>query len=100
MIIRIPDDYIEDADEYKVMPIDTYIPLEIGGRIMKKMVILDQMKIENIIATTGLKHHEGKKGSICLVIVSYTRIEVVAMIRKAKLLTGKLIDEGGSLDGN
>lgn len=99
---QIPEGFIEDADFYKIMPIDTYVPVDVGGRIMFKMVILDQMEIDNIIATSGLAHRvtnkpkaDSHQKSLCIVIVAYTHRQVVEMIENARRLAGKFIDEGG-----
>lgn len=90
---QIPDGYIEDADNYAIIPMDTQRTIELGGRIMFKSVVLDQMTLDNIVLTSGLK----KK--VCCIVVSYTAREVIEMIGNAKRMLGKFIDEGGDLYG-
>jgi len=90
---KIPEGYIRDADNYVIIPIDTQKSIELGGRIMFKNVVLDQMEIDNIIIESGL----GKK--VCCIVVCYTAKEVQTMIDNAKRLLGKFIDEGGDLYG-
>lgn len=90
---QIPDGYIEDADNYCIIPLDTQKSIELGGRIMFKNVILDQMTIDNIVATSGVYP------AVCCIIVSYTAQEVITMIGNAKRMLGRFIDEGGDLYG-
>lgn len=98
LLKKIPEGYIEDADVYKLMPMDTYNVIDVGGRIMFNMVVRDQMTIDNIVATTGLvKLKETKQKTLCIIIVSYTEKDVLEKIGNAKRLAGKLIDEGGEM---
>jgi len=90
---KIPEGFIEDADNYVIIPMDTYQSIELGGRIMFKQVVIDQMEVDNIVATSGLAP------TVCAILVSYTAKEVKEKIENAKRLLGHFIDEGGDLYG-
>ena len=90
---RIPEGYIEDADNYCIIPLDTQKTIELGGRIMMKLVVMERMTVDNIVATSGLDK------TVCCIIVSYTAADVSRMIREVKKYIGKIIDQGGDLYG-
>lgn len=91
-IKQIPDGFIEKADNYVLIPMDTMKGIPLGGKIMYNMVVKDQMTVDNIIFTFGFAQ------KVCIITVSYTAKEVQEMIANAKRLAGKLIDVGGNLN--
>lgn len=90
---KIPDGYIPDADNYCIIPMDTYLSIELGGRIMFKSVVIDQMEKDTIVLVSGMEK------TVCCIVVSYTAKQVEDMIENAKRMLGKFIDEGGDLYG-
>jgi hypothetical protein len=76
--MKIPQDYIEDANSYVIIPSDVTTGIPIGGRIMMNLVVREQMEISNIVATAGIE----KEG--CIIMVDYKYREVMQFIENAK----------------
>ena len=86
--MKIPESYIEEADHYAITTRDSRgESMEIGGKIMMNLIVREQMDITKIIATAGTEK------SSCLIVVDYTRKEVIAMIRKARLSSESIIQK-------